>query len=281
MKHLVNFVAGMFIGTGLILPGVSGAVMAIALGVYDNLIKIFSNIFKDFKNNIIFLVPILLGMAFGTVVFGNVLLYFFETYPVVTKTAFIGLILGSLPIIFNKLKFNNKYKFSYLPFMLALLVGLGLYYLNELFVVSETLETMNGSIDSHIKIFVGGLLYSLGKIVPGVSSSFMLMALGVYEYVLYLISHPLIAINSELMNVLIFTIGFGIGLVSLSKVILFLLNKFTVQTYSAILGFIIGSLFILLPSYTFSLETIISIFIFIITFSLSIIFSIYEIKKKH
>jgi len=281
MKHLINFIAGMFIGTGLILPGVSGAVMAIALGVYDDLIKVFSNIFSDFKKNIIFLTPILLGMAFGTNIFGNVLLYFFEEYPVFTKTAFIGLILGSLPIIFNKLKVKNKYKFGYIPFIVALLIGIALYYLNDLFVVSETLESLNGSLESYFKIFVGGLLYSLGKIIPGVSSSFMLMALGVYEYILYLISHPLTAISSELLNVLIFISGLGIGLISLSKIILFLLNNYSIQTYSAILGFIIGSLFILVPNYGFNTETFISLFIFIITFTTSIAFSIYENRKKH
>lgn len=280
MKHLINFIAGMFIGTGLILPGVSGAVMAIALGIYDDLIKVFSNIFSDLKKNIIFLIPILLGMAFGTVFFGNILLYLFEKYPIFTKTAFIGLILGSLPIIFNKLKVNNKYEFSYIPFVLALLVGLLLYYLNDMFVVSETLDSLNG-LESYFKLFIGGILYSLGKIVPGVSSSFMLMALGVYEYILYLISHPMTVVSSELFNVIIFIAGFGIGLVFLSKVILYLLNNHNIKTYSAILGFVIGSLFILVPSYSLNIDALISIVIFIITFTISILFYIYENRKKH
>jgi putative membrane protein len=282
MNHIIYFIVGIFIGTGLILPGVSGAVLAIALGVYDKLLKVFSNIFSDFKKNIIFLTPIMFGVVVGTVFFGKILLYLFNNYPVATKTAFIGLILGSLPIIFNKLKTSKKhYEFKIVAFVLALAFGILLYVTNEFYIVNESVETLNNGIDSSIKLFLAGFVYSIGKIIPGISSSFMLMTLGMYEYILFLIANPMIVLETQLLNVIIFTIGFLVGVVVLSKTILILFKKQPYNSYSAIIGFIIGSILILFPKYHFDMETYISIIIFIIMFAISLLFSLYENNKKH
>jgi putative membrane protein len=281
MNHIINFIVGMFIGTGLILPGVSGAVLAIALGVYDKLLKVFSNVFDDFKNNIVFLIPLLLGLVAGTFLFGNLLLYTFEYYPVQTKTAFIGLILGSLPIIFNKLKVKkNSYDFKIISFLIALFLGLLLYVVNNNYIVEATIDSFDNGIDSLIKLFLGGFVFALGKVVPGISSSFMLMTLGMYEYILYLIANPVIALQSHLFNLVIFGLGFVFGVVVLSKLILLLLKKQTLHSYSAIIGFIIGSILIIIPKYGFNIDTYISIIIFVLMFSISLIFSIYENNKK-
>jgi putative membrane protein len=282
VKHIKNFVIGIIIGTGLILPGVSGAVLAIALNVYDKLLKVFSNVFIDFKKNIIFLAPILLGIAFGTVAFGNLLLYSFDNYPVQTKTAIIGLILGSLPIIFNKIKTkNNNYEFKITSFFIALLLGISLYIINDNYIVSQSAEMFNKGISSLIMLFIGGFVFSLGKIVPGISSSFMLMALGMYQYILYLIANPMVILTNQFINVLIFVLGFFFGTIMLSKGILILLKKQPYHSYSAIIGFVIGSILIIWPKYSLNIETLLSFFIFVIMFSLSYGFSIYENNKKH
>jgi putative membrane protein len=282
VQHIKNFIIGIIIGTGLILPGVSGAVLAIALNVYDKLLKVFSNIFIDFKKNIIFLTPILLGIAFGTVAFGNLLLYFFDNYPIQTKTAMIGLVVGSLPIVFNKIKTkNNKYEFKMVSFFVALLLGISLYIINDSYIVNQSVEMFDNGIDSIIMLFIGGFVFSLGKIVPGISSSFMLMALGMYQYILYLIANPILAVTNQFINLSIFVTGFLFGTIMLSKLILILLNKQQYHSYSAIIGFIVGSLLIIWPKYSLNIETLLSFLIFVIMFSLSYGFSLYENNKKH
>ena len=60
MKNLILFLKGLVIGMGQIIPGVSGGMLAISLGLYDKCISIISNIFDNFKNNIKFLLPIFL-----------------------------------------------------------------------------------------------------------------------------------------------------------------------------------------------------------------------------
>lgn len=281
MEHLTNFVIGIFIGTGLIIPGVSGGVLAIALGVYDKLIKAFSGIFKDFKKNITFLIPIIFGIGLGTVLFGNIVLYLYTNYEVATKSAFLGLILGSLPIVFNKLKTGkNKYMFKPVPFLLATSVGVSLYIINGLYVVNESITTLNYSLGSTIKLFVAGLFYAVGKVIPGVSSSFMLMVLGIYEYVLSLLSNPLLVLNGELIHAVIFGLGFIIGAIVLSKIVVYLLEHYQYITYSAIIGFILGSILIIIPSYQMNTETLGSLMIFMMAFIISYTFARYENEKK-
>lgn len=281
MNHFINFAVGIFIGTGLILPGVSGAVLAIAFGVYDKLLYSISNFFSDIKKNLLFLTPIMLGLVVGTFAFGKILLYLFENYPNQTKASFVGLILGSLPIIFNKLKVKKgQYDFKFPAFTLALCFGLLLFISNEFYTINEPVSVVTNSVASYFKLFIAGILYSLGKIVPGVSSSFLLMLLGVYEYVLNLIANPMLIFEGQLVNALFFIAGFGLGLIVLSKLILKLLTKYPLYTYSAVIGFILGSILIIFPSLSLSVETLIAISLFGVMFFVSYQFSLYENNKE-
>lgn len=62
MKYVYNFFIGILIGCGAILPGVSSGVFCVIFGIYEDLVYSITNIFKDFKNNIKFLLPIGLGV---------------------------------------------------------------------------------------------------------------------------------------------------------------------------------------------------------------------------
>lgn len=280
MGYLINFIAGLFIGGGLILPGVSGGVLAIAFGVYDQLIFAISHFFRDFKKNVIFLTPLFIGLAIGVLFFGKILSYVFIKYPIPTKFAFMGLILGSLPILFNKLRdTNKKIDFKYIPFLIALIFGIGLYFLGKGHFVNETAATLNGSFISYFKLFVAGLLYSVGKVIPGISSSFLLMVLGLYEYVLSLLANPFGITSSALVNVSFIILGFIFGLIILVKLIDALLNKHSHIAYSAIIGFVIGSIAIIYPGITIDASGVLAITLFIVMFVVSYIFSIYESKK--
>ena len=278
MKHILNFIAGLFIGAGLILPGVSGGVLAIVLGVYEDIIYAISNIFKEPKKQMIFLIPLGLGLVISMIIFGNILEYLFTNYEFVTKYAFIGLILGSLPILFDKLIENGKVNFKPTPFLIALIIGLSLYLLDK-YILLENNVSLNGDISSYFILFIGGLFYAMGKIVPGISSSFLLMILGIYEYVLGVIANPWDISLADFWNVVALGSGLLIGLVVLVKAVEKLLDKHFNTLYSSVIGFILGSIVIIYPGFKFAPEQIIAIILFIVMFAVSYAFSNY--KKSH
>lgn len=102
MAFIGNFIKGIFIGAGAILPGISSGVICIVLGIYEKLLDSILHFFKDIKNNLHFLCPIGLGGMLGCVLFGNILVYFFNNIPVQTKSLFMGLLLGSLYVLYKK-----------------------------------------------------------------------------------------------------------------------------------------------------------------------------------
>ena len=97
LNKIFDFFIGILLGGGAILPGVSSGVICVILGMYDKLIDSIFNLFKNFKKNFLYLLPIGLGGIIGVFLFGNILKALFSTFPTQTNFCFIGLILGSIP----------------------------------------------------------------------------------------------------------------------------------------------------------------------------------------
>ena len=83
-----------------------------------------------------------------------------------------------------------------------------------------------------------------------------------------------------IIKIITFVIGFLFGIVLFSKTVSYLIKNYQYESYSSILGFLIGSLIILVPKYNFNIEFIYSIIAFSIFFAISYLFSVNEIKKK-
>ena len=118
MKFLFDYLKGIAIGAGAILPGISSGVLCVIFGLYEKLINSVLNIFKDFKTNFKFLLPIGLGGVTGILLFGKILKYLFNSFPMQTKFAFIGLIIGCIPILFKKANSKKGFRLHYLLFLI-------------------------------------------------------------------------------------------------------------------------------------------------------------------
>ena len=81
MKFLFNYIKGILIGAGAIIPGISSGVLCVIFGIYETLLNSILNFFKDWKNNIKFLTPFILGGLTGIIIFSNIILFLFERYP--------------------------------------------------------------------------------------------------------------------------------------------------------------------------------------------------------
>lgn len=176
MNFIKNIFKGICIGAGAILPGVSSGVLCVIFGIYDKLINSVLNIFKDFKKNFSFLLPICIGSFLGILLLGKLLNFLFASFPMPTNYAFIGLILGSIPILIKQLNSNNKFKKSYLFFtIISFIFGVIAVVLENLisqntinnFDLTQNLyQTQIPSIVSIIFLIIAGFFMSIGIVVP-------------------------------------------------------------------------------------------------------------------
>lgn len=142
MKFLLNCFKGIAIGSGAILPGISSGVFCVIFGIYEKLLDSILNFFSDVKNNFKFLLPLVIGIGFGVILFGNILNYCLYQFPIQTKSIFIGLILGSLPSLFQQVNKKQDFKPSYLLFfLLALIIGIACVVLEK----NLTIQTVQNS----------------------------------------------------------------------------------------------------------------------------------------
>jgi len=248
--YLSDFIKGIFIGLGAILPGISSGVICMVVGLYERLLDTILNFFKDIKNNFKFLFPIVSGGIIGIILFSKVILYCFNLIPCQTKSLFIGLLLGSIYILIQSSSKDCITNYDKLSFILCFLTGLGLIYLENFINIeyNYTSTTFN-----YLYLILSGFLMSIGIVVPGVSSTVILMLLGIYNPYLTALS----TINLSILIPMI--IGIGIGSIMFMIIIQIFLNKFYSQTMFGIIGFSLGSVLILFPNYSFNLESFIGL----------------------
>lgn len=179
MQFLFNYLKGILIGSGAILPGISSGVFCVIFGIYEKLVNSVLNIFNDFKKNFKFLLPIVLGGVTGVLLVGKLLNFLFNSYQMPTKFCFIGLILGSIPVLFKKANNGKGFRLHYLLYLLfAFLIGVLSIKLEN--ILPNLIQIEMGQNFFFYLIFAGFAM-SIGIVVPGVSSSVILMLLGVYS----------------------------------------------------------------------------------------------------
>ncbi len=252
MNRIMDIVKGMMIGIANIIPGVSGGTMALSMGIYDKLIGAVSNLFHDWKKSIATLFPILLGCGIGIIGFSYLIEYLLSEQTFATCMAFIGLILGGLPMLFRKLKEKQAEQgqsigvSGVLCFVLLFALAIGMCMLDS---GEEVMKTLTATPRVMIALFFIGIIASATMVVPGVSGSMVLMILGYYYGILDSITGFLNALKDFNIPVLIdkalvlipFGIGVLLGIFLIAKLITFLFEKYGVQTYCAILGLILSS----------------------------------------
>lgn len=162
MSVWYRFMIGILIGAGAILPGISSGVLCVVFGIYDRLIESVLGFFKDMKKNAMFLFPIVIGVTIGVVLLGNVLKMLFEHYPIQTKCAFLGLILGCVPNLFHIANSKKGFRLHYLGYML-------LSFIFTLFLLGfekalSTYPIMSTS--NTLFLVLSGFVMSAGVVIP-------------------------------------------------------------------------------------------------------------------
>lgn len=252
MTFITDIIKGIFIGIANIIPGVSGGTIALSMGIYDKLIGAISNFLKDWKKSIITLLPILAGCGIGLIGFTYMIDYLLSEHTFVTCMAFIGLILGGLPILTKQLRGKIKARgrsigiSDILAFVILFAAAILLAMSDS---GEEVLRTLTATPGLMVIMFFIGIIASATMVIPGVSGSLVLMVLGYYYAIIGSIKDFLEALKTmdipALTNgfLILFPLGIGIllGIFLIAKLITFLFERYGVQTYCAILGLILSS----------------------------------------
>jgi len=221
----VLILKGFLIGIGKIIPGVSGSLLAISLGVYDKAINSLVNLFNNFKENIYFLGKLAIGVIIAIMFFSNIMSYLLNNHYLYTMSLFIGLILGTVPSIVKKTKFSIK-SFKYLILAFLIIMFINFFKFEESFVPEQSLIDL-------IIIAILGIVDAFTTVIPGISGTATFIMLGVYDFILWLFANPF----SNLFFTICFGFGLILGIIIASILMNKLLKKYPDQIYQIILGF--------------------------------------------
>ena len=236
-KPLINFIKGIFIGIGALLPGLSGGVLAAIFGVYEPFICFLSNIKKDFKANIKFFIPVIFGGIFGIFILSHVLSYFLEHNLAEISIFFVGCMLGIFPnLIKQAAAYGRK------PKHIVLTIGIAIFsflLLSNTFAQTPS-STSQLNLNSGTWALCGGII-GLGMTLPGLSPSNFLMYLGLYQ--------PLnVAISNFNFTILVpVIIGGLVSVILTAKLVAYLLRVAYPIVYHIILGLVITSTVMIVP----------------------------------
>lgn len=274
-----NLLKGIVMGIANIIPGVSGGTMAVSMGIYDRLIHCLTHLFKEFKESMKFLIPIFLGIGIALVGLSFIIEPAFAYFPLQTNCLFIGLIVGGLPAVWQKVK-GKGIKISYIvPFVLFFAVVVGMAAIGE---KEGTAADLSFSVWSVIRLFAVGIIASATMVIPGVSGSMMMLLMGYYNPIVAAIKNFVTALAAfDMAGILegcgiLVPMGLGIvvGIFAIAKVIEIIFEKFPIQAFWAIIGLIVASPIAIFLMGDVGTITVIGILTSIVTFAVGFLVAV-------
>jgi len=255
-KILIGFV----VGIACITPGLSAGVIAAAAGLYEPAIHAIVSIRKEFKKSVIYLMPLGIGAVIGILLFSKVMKELMINAEFIVLYIFLGLVAGSIPSLVkeaNSNGFRKKYLWALaIAFVFVLCVERNVTWLPN--------QTNEAQINLVTTVLCGAVL-AFGTIVPGISSSFILMRLGMYETLLAALAD----INIKILAMA--GIGFVVTALAIIKLVDILFSKFRGFAYYAVMGFLIGSMVMIFPGFRTGFDLVIDIFLFLASAGVSFI----------
>ena len=251
-----KFFAGMAIGTGAAIPGVSGAAIAVIFRVYEDIINAVNNFRKKFGWALSILIPILIGVLLAVAICIVLFHIAFSHFMFVLMCLFAGFLIGSFPGITDEVKGEKLTKKA------IILIVIGFVFVIILGVLSVIAGTKGFEVSGlfadlpwwlYLVLIPIGAIAAVALTVPGLSGSLILLIIGFYRPLIDFVEGSAKAIlkgDASLILPLLgvvgcFAIGCVIGVVLVSKIMNILLRKWRKETFYTIIGFIAGSVFVL------------------------------------
>ena len=242
---------GMILGVANVIPGVSGGTMAVVFNIYDRLIGVITLNVKKIVGEWKFILPLVAGMGLGILLFSKAITFLFQNYPVQTNWFFIGIILGSIPMILKRMLVASRNGTSTgtggLPLSVVVcgLVALGVMAVMTYLEVSDAGAPIQTELTPLLatKLVVGLACGTIAMIIPGISGSFLMLVVGIYSTVIAAIS------DFNIPLLIPAALGGVLGLLGGAKLVRFLMARVPAQTYGAIMGLVLGSILVIFPGF--------------------------------
>ncbi len=235
LDWILRLLKGVLVGIGFITPGLSGGVLAVVFGIYERLMRFLGNIRDKFLQNVLFFLPVGIGGVIGVVAFSAVVDFAFSNYAAQFTWLFIGFIAGTFPSL---VKTSGKKGRKAWHWLLLVLVAAGtvffMRWMENFHAVQLTPSFGNW--------LLSGALIALGVVVPGMSPSNFLIYLGLYQPMAAGIRHLDLGVIIPLL------IGGVLVVLLFAKLVSWLFNKFYALMYHLILGIVVGSTIVIIPS---------------------------------
>lgn len=226
-----NFFKGIIVGMGGIAPGLSGSVLLVIFGLYQKTINAMGTLFKNLKKNLMFLVPLFAGFGIGVLIFSKIVDYLLNNFEMYTRFAFLGLIIGTVPLFYKEVKKEGFSKKYYIFIGAAVAVGVVFSFFSDGLFPKITDPNLFQSV-------ILGVAVAASSIIPGVDSAVILSTLGLYEIYVSSIA------NLDLPVLIPAAFGLVIG----ALVISFVVNKIIKRFYTASFSIIFGLFLTIIPS---------------------------------
>ncbi|ULQ59154.1 DUF368 domain-containing protein [Brucepastera parasyntrophica] len=276
-RLLFEFLQGILIGAAGILPGISGAAMAVVFGLYEEITGVLAHPVREIKNFLRTHWSLCLGGLAGFVLLAFVLERFFSDYATVFVFLFSGFILGTLPGLYREAKKDGIGAAQIISFSIAMGIMLVLAFIRfryaDLFVKSaESAESVSRALSiPGIWVIAGGII-AIGSLIPGISASFIFIAIGLYIPLLEAVGELNILIGLQIVA------GILITVILFARLVHWLYRRFTGTMTFIVLGFTIGSLVLAFPGIPQGTNILLCIILVIVGFFLSYFLEKKEIK---
>lgn len=223
LSWIINALKGMLIGSGAILPGVSGGALAAIFGLYEPIITFLADMRKNFWSNVKFFLPVGIGAIFGIFVLATPIDYGLQYFPVHVLWGFIGAILGTFPSLYKQAgKEGRETKHIIIALVTAVVFFGLLVYANNNLNIEMPQNTLSW--------LFSGAIFASGMIVPGLSPSNFLIYFNLYQ--------PL----TEGIRTLDFSIIIPVGIGAVVVILLFsrIMRNIMDRAYATVFHFILG-----------------------------------------
>lgn len=235
MRWLRDLLCGALIGVGAILPGVSGGVLAVVFGIYRPFMELMTRPKTAIPKYWIWFPPIVIGWCIGFLGFAKGISAALDLSATVTVWLFIGLIVGTIPSLFREAGKERRSAASWVSFAVC---GAALFAV--LFYISRVLDI---TVEPNFFWYnFCGVLWGIGIIVPGFTSSSVMMALGLYEPMMEgLANLDLLVLSASLPGILL-------TIVLLARFVSWIMRRFYSVAFHGILGIVTASTIVIIPS---------------------------------
>ena len=234
-RWLRDLLCGLLIGAGAILPGVSGGVLAVIFDIYRPFMELLTHPKKALPKYLPWFPPIIIGWILGFMGFAKGIAAALNLSGTVTVWLFIGLIFGTVPSLFREAGKEGRRASSWISLVLcALSVFWGLFYVSH---IAEVQVEPNFWWYNFC-----GALFGMGIVIPGMTSSTVMMALGLYQPMLEGLA------NLDVMVLLSTVPGLLLTMALLARLVSWVFRRHYSVAYHGILGIVLASTLVIIPT---------------------------------